>query len=301
MDSGLKLILESICDNDLVKAKKFTKSYLESNTKKCDQPIKNRLLNKIQMSGNFIELPYNIKELLIAEDVSTSFNVDRYVSNEIVENKVTDIINTYEVSDKLTEYGIKYINSLLLDGKPGCGKTMLGRYLAYRTNLPFVYVDFGRLIDSHLGETGKNLQRIFDFVRKNKCVFMIDEIDIIGGMRGNSNEVGEMSRIVISLMQCLDSIDNNTIIVAATNRIDILDSALKRRFSHSLKMDSDDVEVKKKIVSKYLDTIPNSEYNNADIEKFINENKDLSNDAIAKAVINRVIYCLVNNTKITLF
>ena len=71
---------------------------------------------------------------------------------------------------------------------------------------------------------------VFQFVKQIPCVLCFDEIDAIGVSRGKGDDVGEMSRVVIALMQELDDIPNNIIVIGTTNRFDILDKALIRRF-----------------------------------------------------------------------
>lgn len=102
--------------------------------------------------------------------------------------------------------------------------------MAHRLGVPFAYLNFSQAIDSHLGDSQKNIARVFDYIKNQKCVFMLDEIDAVGAARGR-NDVGEMNRIVIGLMQALDQLGNGVILISATNRIDILDKALLRRFS----------------------------------------------------------------------
>ena len=97
--------------------------------------------------------------------------------------------------------------------------------------VPFAYLNFSQTVDSYLGNTQKNISRVFDYIKQQKCVFMLDEIDAIGMRRQDNKEIGEMSRVVISLMQNLDTLTNDTVLLGATNRIDILDEALLRRFS----------------------------------------------------------------------
>lgn len=113
---------------------------------------------------------------------------------------------------------------------------MLARYIAYKAELPFVYVRFSNLLDSYLGKTQENVGRIFDYARANPCVLCFDELDAIGGKRGDRADVSEMSRVTIALMQELDRMHNKTIIIATTNRFDKLDPALIRRLPYQHEM-----------------------------------------------------------------
>lgn len=202
MDTMTKTLYESIANNDLINAKKCVKALLESNNKKCDQFIKSTILTKLNSSNlNLIELPYNIKGFLEVEDVKFTFEEDRYVINDEDKKIINQVINTYKVSDTLLKYNIKYLNSLLLYGMPGCGKTMLGKYIAYKLDMPFAYLNFSNLISSYLGKTGENLQKVFDYILTTKCVFMLDEIDAIGLERG-TDTVGV---IIVSIMIYVNS------------------------------------------------------------------------------------------------
>ncbi|WP_050491665.1 AAA family ATPase [Clostridium botulinum] len=300
MDNTTRMLLESVADNDLIKAKKCVKSLLEANNKKCDRFIKSNVLNKLNTASlNMIEVPYDIKGFVEIENVELSFNEKRYVITKDDKDMINQVINTYKVNDKLVEYGIRYLNSLLLYGVPGCGKTMLGRYIAYRLKVPFAYLNFSNLISSYLGKTGENIQKVFDYISKIKCVFMLDEIDAIGLERGTDG-VGELSRIVINLMQCLDKFDNGSIIIGATNREDMIDSALKRRFSLKYEMKLPSKEIQQRIVEMFLNTIPNTEYTRKEIESFLSTIDEKTCANITNALTNRVVNCIVENRKVSL-
>ena len=89
-----------------------------------------------------------------------------------------------------------------------------------------------------------------------KCVLMLDEIDCIGQARQhNSGPDAEMGRIVISLMQCLDNLVHGQIVIAATNREDILDKALKRRFRSKVKFTKFNENEELKMIEKFVESI----------------------------------------------
>ena len=90
------------------------------------------------------------------------------------------------------------------------------------------------LISSFLGSTSKNIRALFDFAAKTPCVLFLDEFDAIAKLRGDSQELGELKRVVNSFIQNLDTLGNQSIVIAATNHQELLDSAIWRRFSYRL-------------------------------------------------------------------
>lgn len=137
------------------------------------------------------------------------------------------------------------VNSTLLYGPSGSGKTMFAKYIAYIMDLPLYYVNFSTAVDSFLGGTAKNIGKAFQCAKERACVLFLDEIDCVARTRkdsGREGADGELERTTISLMQNLDTLPNNVILLAATNRPDVIDPALMRRFSqkHEVKMLSEE-------------------------------------------------------------
>ena len=237
MNDNERMLLRAVCDNDLRKAQAYARTILLNNmTAKKDEEFKRHLLDKLNAKRDFIQLPYNLQGVLVAEDCS-NFPINRVLIRSTERECAEKVIDTYYVAEKLLELGIHYLPSLLLFGASGTGKTMLARYIAYKVKLPFLYVRFASLIDSLLGKTSSKIAQIFSFVKESPCVLCFDEIDAIGQARGTSQDVGEMNRIVISLMQELDNVSNENIVIGTTNRFDQLDPALSRRFvaNHEVK------------------------------------------------------------------
>lgn len=246
-------LIESVCRNDLQSAKKIVKIILEQDKTQKNRMFVNRYLTMLNNSAmNLMELPADLKNLLIMEDVSVSFNENRYYLSNRESKVVEKILKLNKASQRLAEIGVNYINSTILYGESGTGKTTLGRYMAYKMGIPFAYLNFSRVVDSYLGSTQKNISKVFDHVKQQKCVFMIDEIDAIGMRRQDSKEVGEMSRIVISLMQNLDTLTSDVVLLGATNRLDIIDEALLRRFTTNHEVKRLNEQERYEMASKFL-------------------------------------------------
>ena len=137
-------------------------------------------------------------------------------------------------SGELAAAGLDPPSSLLLYGPPGCGKTMAAFAIACDLELPLQLVRLDSLIGSYLGNSAKNLRRVFDNALAKPCVLFLDEFDVIGKMRDDTYEVGEVKRLVGTLLQNLDRIQSEQVIIAATNHHHMLDAAIWRRFDVTL-------------------------------------------------------------------
>ena len=254
LNENVKNLIRSVVDNDLQKAKSFVNIIISNETAVSNQYFCKTIKSKLETQHNFMELPYDIKSILKMEDISTSFNENRYFLTNVEKEVFEQIKIAKNTNEKLTEMGIRYLNSTLLYGESGTGKTTFGKYVAYKLGLPFAYLNFSQCISSFLGATSKNIEKVFEYVSKQKCLLMLDEVDAIGIKRGKE-DLGEMSRIVIGLMQSFDLLENDIIVIGATNRKDMIDEALIRRFSikHEVKiLNNNDAY---KLIINYLDDL----------------------------------------------
>lgn len=233
LNDNTRELLRAVAENDLVKARNAAYQIVENEKASGNQSFCNSIKSKLDSKIQLLDVPYYLKGILQVEDVS-NFREDRYLLTKEQEQLFNQIVRAKNTNEKLSEMGIRYLNSTLLYGESGTGKTTFGRYLAYKLGVPFCYLSFAKCIDSYMGKTSSNIEAAIMHAKSIKnCVFMIDEIDAIGIQRnGNSGVDGEMNRVVISLMQSLDNLDNDLIVLGATNRPDMLDSALRRRFTY---------------------------------------------------------------------
>jgi len=143
--------------------------------------------------------------------------------------------------------GLSTSLSFLLYGPPGTGKSRLARYIARELSLDLYVARLDGLISSFLGSTSKNIRALFDFAAKTPCVLFLDEFDAIAKLRGDSQELGELKRVVNSFIQNLDTLGNQSIVIAATNHHELLDSAIWRRFSYRLALDFPPADLRRKM------------------------------------------------------
>jgi len=230
MNNNERILLRNVCDGDIKKSQQQARAILNGITSQKDKAFRDNLLRQLDTKANMIELPYNLRELLIAEDV-TNFPENRFLLRAEEEKAVSAVVSAERAAKRLSEMGISYLPALMLYGESGGGKTMLARYIAHKTERPFIYVRFSSMVNSLLGKTQSNVAKVFEYARTAPCVLCFDEIDAVGMARGQENEVGEMNRIVIAIMQEMDMLPNNVIVVGTTNRYDRLDHALIRRFT----------------------------------------------------------------------
>jgi MoxR-like ATPase len=149
---------------------------------------------------------------------------------EPVELKFQRIEQEYAARDRLATHGLRHKKKILLYGPPGCGKSLGAERLAWSTGLPLVKVRFDALISSYFGESAVNLRAVFESAKDRACLLFLDECDFIAKSRANSNDVGEVPRLVNTLLQLLEDFDAPGLLVAATNLDKELDRALFRRF-----------------------------------------------------------------------
>lgn len=162
------------------------------------------------------------------------------------------VVREYRQQGKLRGHGLSARRKLLLVGPPGCGKTMTGMALAGELKLPLLSVQLHGLITKFMGETAAKLNLIFEAMLETRGVYLFDEFDAIGANRGAANDVGEIRRVLNSYLQFLEQDDSDSLIIAATNFVDMLDDALFRRFDDVIQYSQPDDEQIKTLMKNRL-------------------------------------------------
>lgn len=200
--------------------------------------------------------------------------------------------------EQLADRGVVPANRLLFCGPPGCGKTLTANALAGELDMPVAYVKLDGLVSSYLGQTGTNIRKIFDFVKNKRIMLFLDEFDAIAKKRDDSNELGELKRVVTTLLQNMDAMPSNVFLVAATNHHHLLDPAIWRRFNSSILLELPNLEQRTQMIDRFCsEKLP--EYN-IDRKTLTILTDGMSGAEIQSFMLSLAKYCVLENKKGTI-
>ncbi|MDR1718068.1 MAG: ATP-binding protein [Prevotella sp.] len=169
-----------------------------------------------------------------------------------IKEAIYSIINEWTKFDKLLEIEAYPASSCLIYGLPGTGKTHLAKWIAGQIGLPVVLARLEGLMSSFLGTTAKNIGNLFAFADRYNCVLLLDEFDAIAKLRNDPQEVGEVKRVVNTLLQCLDSRKDRGFTIGVTNHESLLDPAIWRRFDIQIEIPKPSPMVSISLLRKFL-------------------------------------------------
>ena len=228
------------------------------------------------------------------------------IIDDSIKSRILRVINEYYQKDKLHRHNLENRRKLLLAGPPGTGKTMTSYIISNELHLPIYVILMDKVVTKYMGETSAKLRQIFDMIEEHPAVYLFDEFDAIGTHRNKDNDVGEMRRVLNSFLQFIDRDHSESIIIAATNNLELLDQALFRRFDDVIHyhLPSDDEKLcllKNRLGTKIsitdlkkvlpnLETLSHAEINQAcldAIKESILSNSNLDVELIEKCIIER--------------
>lgn len=172
--------------------------------------------------------------------------------NAVATRSVDRFLEDARNIDLLTKEGVSARLGLLLYGPPGTGKSVLARQIAGELKRPIYVARLDSLISSRLGETSKNIRGVFEFIPTKDAVLFLDEMDAIAKLRDDRHELGELKRVVNTVLQGLDSLQDSVLVIGATNHPHLLDQAIWRRFPYKIELLPPDTDVRAKLWAAFL-------------------------------------------------
>jgi AAA+ superfamily predicted ATPase len=177
--------------------------------------------------------------------------LDDLVLTENQEDEINKIVKAIEHREYLSNIGLREIGKLLFVGPPGTGKTSTARALGYDLDLPFVEVKLSMITSQYLGETAKNVEKVFEVAKRlSPCILFMDEFDFVAKTR-RSDEHAAIKRAVNTLLKSIDNISliqDDVLLIGATNHPDQLDAAAWRRFDEIINFPKPDDKMRADIL-----------------------------------------------------
>jgi len=193
--------------------------------------------------------------VIISAPAEIEQQMDGLVCTEGQTGMIARIRTAIENRDFLREHNISEVGKLLFVGPPGTGKTSLALALANDLGMPLLEVRLSMVTSQYLGETSKNIDRIFDLAKNlSPCVLFIDEFDFVAKSRV-SDDHGAMKRAVNMLLKNIDKISlikNGVLLIGATNHPQLLDEAAWRRFDEVVEFVLPDEAMRETILKKFV-------------------------------------------------
>ncbi|WP_446788192.1 AAA family ATPase [Macellibacteroides fermentans] len=313
-------IVEGALKSDKVKVSNYTRLLVEKLKDNNETRLANNFLKILgnssvtmsQMStSDSMKIPIDQESRFPMADVLQPIQAadTKVVLDKTANEQIEKFLLYYKNANKLINSGLHIPNSILLYGPPGCGKNKLATYICAKIKLPLVTARLDGMISSYLGSTSKNIRAIFEYAQSVPCILFLDEFDAIAKVRDDNNELGELKRVVNSLLQNIDNLKTGSVIIAATNHEHLLDPAVWRRFVFKIPVDKPNHESRKELISLFLQdnsfsdkevdliSVAMSGFSGADIEEICNKtNIDsiLHEDAISLTFVFNNIFDFLN-------
>ena len=245
MNTEILRIIEGGLANDKRKIINYSYKLADRLSQEGDTALASCIRKKLEdtnlRSGTVADALRNVpldfdSRLQIVEVIPPEDTVKNIVLDPLIQSQIEEFVNIVLNSSKLEIQGIDVPKTLILYGKPGCGKTSIAHYISHLTGLPLVLARLDSLVSSLLGSTAKNIRKIFDYVMEFPSILFLDEFDAIAKARDDQKELGELKRVINSLLQNMDAMPKHCVLIAATNHPELLDKAVWRRFLQKIEV-----------------------------------------------------------------
>lgn len=198
-----------------------------------------------------LEEDKDIQELII-EKLTSDYKLSDLISSDETKRELIYFLKEQQSIDILNTLDLPAANKVLLYGPSGCGKTLASYVIAGEMKRMMYVVNLGAIVSSKLGETSKNLSKLFKRASEEDSIIFLDEFDSLGKVRDYDQDHGEMKRVVNTILQLFDFLPKRTVVIAATNQINMIDDALIRRFDLSLRLDLPNKDQIKELIKNTL-------------------------------------------------
>lgn len=229
-----------------------------------------------------------LHNLLINDTEIVSLN-DVFL-NHFNQKSIQQLVKEHKYINEITKLGLPVNNKILLQGNSGCGKTTTAKAIANTIGKPILILNLSNIVCSRIGETSQNIKQVFDKAGREKAVLFLDEFDQIGKARGNDDkDVGEMRRLVNTIIQLIDYFPKNALLICATNHPEIIDVALMRRFQLRINFEMPSKDILDDYYNQILASFP-AELKNIERKYEISfaEAKDYAFTIIKSALIEKL-------------
>ena len=221
-------------------------------------------------------------------------SMDELILTERQKDELQKIELAIKNKEHFKNIGLYDIGKVLFVGPPGTGKTSFARALSKKLSIPIVEVHLSMITDQYLGETSKNIDRVFALAKKfDPCIMFIDEFDYIATSRTASDEHSAIKQAVNTLLKAIDNtslVEDGVLLIAATNHTRKLDEAVWRRFDEIVDFERPTLEMRKDI----LDTILRRIEGNIDTAAIAKKTEDYTGSDLRMVIREAVLSALLD-------
>ena len=225
---------------------------------------------------------------LIIEKLTSDYSFDNLICSSDVKDELKYFVKEHQGMDVLKKFDLPVSNRILFYGPSGCGKTLASYVLAGELEKMMYVINLGAIVSSKLGETSKNLTKIFRKASSEECIIFLDEFDSLGKIRDYNQDHGEMKRVVNTILQLFDYLPQDSIVIAATNQLPMIDEALLRRFDLRVNLDLPDKKQVSELIDKTISSSPFKFRTEEEREEIIQLSQGLSYYLVQKAIITAI-------------
>jgi len=257
-----------------------------------------RGLAKVGSKKYFLQEDNREVNELIIEKLTSDYNFDNLVCSKDVREDLKFFVDEHKGIDILNKFDLSVSNKILFHGPSGCGKTLASYVLAGELEKMMYVINLGAIVSSKLGETSKNLTKIFKRASGEECIIFLDEFDSLGKIRDYNQDHGEMKRVVNTILQLFDYLPQKSVVIAATNQLQMIDDALLRRFDLKVNLSLPNKTQIRELINITLKKSPFKFENNKELTEIVNLSHGLSFYIIQRSIVTAIKKTLFSNNKL---